>query len=64
VLTGADPSPRGQAQSAGVMVNYLYDLDTIEANVDGYGAAGTVALGGQARRLLKPDARTGDRATA
>jgi malonyl-CoA decarboxylase len=64
VLTGADPSPRGQAQSAGVMVNYLYDLDTIEANVDAYGAAGTVTLGGQARRLLKPDARTSDRATA
>lgn len=29
---GADPSPRGTAQSCGVMVNYRYDLKTVETN--------------------------------
>lgn len=29
---GADPSPRGLAQSCGVMVNYRYDLKTVETN--------------------------------
>jgi malonyl-CoA decarboxylase len=29
---GADPSPRGIAQSCGVMVNYRYDLKTVETN--------------------------------
>lgn len=29
---GADPSSRGIAQSCGVMVNYRYDLKTVEAN--------------------------------
>jgi malonyl-CoA decarboxylase len=29
---GADPSARGIAQSCGVMVNYRYDLNTVEAN--------------------------------
>ncbi|MEP4342212.1 MAG: malonyl-CoA decarboxylase family protein, partial [Lentilitoribacter sp.] len=32
VHADADTSPRGQAQSAGVMVNYLYDLDKVEQN--------------------------------
>jgi malonyl-CoA decarboxylase len=29
---GADPSPRGIGQSCGVMVNYRYDLKTVETN--------------------------------
>ena len=29
---GADPSAKGLAESLGVMVNYLYDLDAVEAN--------------------------------
>lgn len=32
VHADADTSPRGQAQSAGVMVNYLYDLNKVEQN--------------------------------
>ncbi len=33
VHTGADPSPNGLKQSHGVMVNYVYDLSHIEANL-------------------------------
>ncbi|MEM0924013.1 MAG: malonyl-CoA decarboxylase, partial [Pseudomonadota bacterium] len=33
---GADPSQRGQAQSAGVMVNYRYDLGRISQNHEAY----------------------------
>lgn len=32
IHAGADPSPNGLRQSHGVMVNYVYDLDEIEAN--------------------------------
>jgi malonyl-CoA decarboxylase len=32
VNVNADPSPKGLRESFGVMVNYLYDLDAIEAN--------------------------------
>jgi len=32
----ADPSPRGEAQSFGMMVNYVYDLAEVERNHEGY----------------------------
>lgn len=32
VNVNADPSPKGLRESIGVMVNYLYDLDAVEAN--------------------------------
>lgn len=50
----ADLSPRGLAQAAGAMVNYLYDLDTIERNHEAYAERGEVALSGEVRRLAKP----------
>lgn len=33
---GGDPSPKGERESFGVLVNYLYDLDTIADNHEAY----------------------------
>lgn len=49
--TAADLSPKGIAQSAGIMVNYLYDLAQIEANHDAYFDEGKIAAGKSVRRL-------------
>ena len=43
IHTGADLSANGQAQSHGVMVNYVYDLSEIEANHFALNELGTVA---------------------
>ncbi|MEJ2407918.1 MAG: malonyl-CoA decarboxylase family protein [Novosphingobium sp.] len=43
IHANADLSPNGQKQSHGVMVNYLYDLAYIEANVFALAELGTVA---------------------
>ena len=40
----ADPTPRGLAQSAGMMVNYLYDLDACDANNEAYTMDGTIRV--------------------
>ncbi len=50
---GADASRRGQADSWGVMVNYLYDLDTIERNHEAYSTADEIIAAPGPRRLLK-----------
>jgi malonyl-CoA decarboxylase len=50
----ADMSPRGLAQSAGIMVNYLYDLDTIERNHEAYAERGEIAMSNEIKRLAKP----------
>jgi malonyl-CoA decarboxylase len=47
----ADMSANGIGQSAGLMVNYLYDLDDIEANHEAYSASGKVAMSGRVRVL-------------
>lgn len=49
----ADTSVRGLRQSAGLMVNYRYHLDDIEANHDAYARDGTLASTGELRRLLR-----------
>ncbi|RMH46648.1 MAG: decarboxylase [Alphaproteobacteria bacterium] len=49
----ADPSPKGRAQSFGVMVNYLYDLDRIQDNLRDYEATGRVAAAPQVRSLAR-----------
>lgn len=41
----ADTSPRGLRQSAGLMVNYLYDLASIEENHEAFAHRGEVATG-------------------
>ena len=49
----ADPSPRGQQTSWGVMVTYLYDLDHIEKNHEAYANEGVIAVSSAVRRLAK-----------
>jgi malonyl-CoA decarboxylase len=48
----ADLSKRGLSQSAGLMVNYLYDLDQIESNHEAFTATGEIAASGQVQKLL------------
>jgi malonyl-CoA decarboxylase len=52
-----DTSPKGLSESAGLMVNYLYDLDQIERNHEAFANAGEVVASGPVRRLLKAGAR-------
>jgi malonyl-CoA decarboxylase len=54
IHTGADKSARGGAGAWGVMVNYLYDLSTIEKNHEAYSTADEVIASTAVRRLLKP----------
>jgi malonyl-CoA decarboxylase len=48
----ADLSDKGLEQSAGLMVNYLYDLGSIEENHDSYFDQGEVATSRDVGRLL------------
>jgi len=48
-----DRSGKGMAQSAGMMVNYLYDLGRIEANHEAYTLNGTVDASSAVRGLMK-----------
>ena len=45
---------RGMRESFGLMVNYLYDLETIEANHEGFVQAGEVARSEAVAALLTP----------
>ena len=49
----ADTSPNGLKQSFGLMVNYLYDPDAIEANVEAFSREGIVATSGAVRRAAR-----------
>jgi len=49
----ADTSPRGMAQSLGVMANYLYRTKTIEDNHEAYRGRGEVVISSAVRGLLK-----------
>ena len=48
-----DTSARGLAQSAGIMVNYLYELDRIEAHHEAYSGHGEVTTSAAVAELLK-----------
>lgn len=48
-----DRSKRGLEQSAGLMVNYLYSLQDIEKNHEGYRCKGTAAISPAIKSLLK-----------
>lgn len=52
ILPNADLGARGQKASAGVMVNYLYDLAQIERNHEAFASAGTIAVSNQVKKLL------------
>lgn len=58
---GADNSPRGLAQSAGIMVNYLYEIDEVERNHEDYVNQGKIAVSRRieslARALRWPEER-------
>jgi len=45
-------SPKGLAQSHGVMVNYLYDLDQVEARHEAHAASGEIAANRAVRARL------------
>jgi len=49
----ADTSPRGLAQSAGMMINYLYRLNKIEANYEAYSARGEIIASSAFKSLEK-----------
>ena len=49
----ADTSENGLRQSAGMMVNYLYKLNDIEANHEAYRGEGKVMTSSAIRALLK-----------
>ena len=54
----ADPSPRGMAQSGGVMVNYLYDLGTVEENHEAYAEHHEVIAARPVKAMLPSPAKT------
>jgi malonyl-CoA decarboxylase len=49
----ADTSAKGIAQSHGLMVNYLYDLDDIEKNHEAYAEGRTIVASSAVRRLAR-----------
>jgi malonyl-CoA decarboxylase len=48
-----DTSEKGLQQSAGIMVNYLYRLDHIEANHEAYRGEGRVVASSTVRHLQR-----------
>jgi malonyl-CoA decarboxylase len=48
----ADLTPKGKQQSAGIMVNYLYDLNQIELNHEEYFDQGKIAVSKTISKLL------------
>ena len=50
-----DRSAKGLRESAGIMVNYRYDLDDIERNHEAYANDGEVVASSGVRKLLKGD---------
>ncbi len=50
-----DVSSKGMRQSRGLMVNYLYDLDTIEKHHEAYANQGAVIASSAVNRALKPE---------
>ncbi len=57
VHAGANPSPGGQKQSFGAMVNYLYDLPQVEARSEGFATDKTVTTSPQVQTILRPARR-------
>ncbi|WP_291994898.1 malonyl-CoA decarboxylase [Candidatus Accumulibacter sp. ACC003] len=49
----ADTSARGSQQSYGLMVNYVYDPDTIEENVEAFSRGGEIAAATALRRSAR-----------
>jgi malonyl-CoA decarboxylase len=64
IHSDADMSPKGLRQSHGVMVNYLYDLGEIEANLLSLSELDTVATSDSVRELLEGGPMTGKASSA
>ena len=47
----ADTTPAGIQRSAGMMVNYVYDLDEVEANHEAFVGSGRIAASHAIRKL-------------
>jgi malonyl-CoA decarboxylase len=56
-----DVSPKGLRQSYGLMVNYLYALDEIEANHEAYAEKGAVAASSAVRKLMRSEPASKER---
>ncbi|WP_371322822.1 malonyl-CoA decarboxylase family protein [Dechloromonas sp. ZY10] len=52
----ADTSPKGFRQSFGLMVNYLYDPDDLERNLEAFASDGTIAASAAVRRQARSKA--------
>ncbi len=52
-----DRSRKGLRESAGIMVNYLYDLEEIEENHETYANQREIVASQAVRKLLKPEAK-------
>jgi len=55
----ADTSAKGFKQSFGLMVNYLYEPDAIEDNVEAFARDGTIAVTAAVRRLARSETAAG-----
>jgi malonyl-CoA decarboxylase len=53
----ADPSPKGVAESAALMVNYLYDFDRIGENQEAFAVRADIATGRAFARDVRQDGR-------
>ena len=53
IQENADLSERGLAQSAGIMVNYLYDLEQVEKNHEQFVSTQTVAASAEVKKLAE-----------
>jgi malonyl-CoA decarboxylase len=53
----SDVSPKGLAQGAGIMANYLYELERIEENRQIFTASGEMPASHAVRKLLRSEAR-------
>ena len=49
----ADTSAKGFAQSFGMMVNYRYELDELESNLEAFTGCGRIAMSSAIRRLAR-----------
>jgi malonyl-CoA decarboxylase len=58
VHAGADTSAKGQAQSAGAMVNYLYDLAKVTQNHERFAARHEIAASSEVRNLAAAAEKT------
>jgi malonyl-CoA decarboxylase len=57
ILWGANPRPRGLAESYGLMVNYVYESGMIEANHEKFVTEGKIAMSPEVAQMLKGNAK-------